>query len=94
MEIAGLGEVLTPEQQKGRFIIGSDVAKMYGYDLESFVDELVGSIGSNYTEGKDFILAMGRGDDFPNAIVINNKAILSNPKAIDFLKALEGNGEY
>lgn len=86
---------LTPEQERGEFIIGSDIAQdRYRYDKELLVDDLYFDGGF---EKSDYELMIPLGDEFPNALKIVSQSlsrILANYDMVSFLLDLEGNGQY
>jgi hypothetical protein len=60
----------------------------FGYDLDR-IQDVVDHLQSNYKEGQDFELHIGRGDDLPNAVTLKNSAFQKDHDLNDMLNAAQ-----
>ncbi len=60
----------------------------FGYDLDR-IQDVVDHLQSNYKEGQDFELHIGRGDDLPNAVTLKNPAFQKDYDLNDMLNAAQ-----
>jgi hypothetical protein len=83
------------------FTIGNDAYKTYGYDIDALEDDAKEYLGTydggikgydgdeSVDTGADYQWAIARGDDFPNAIIVKNPAILKDEAAMGFIRGLK-----
>ena len=65
------------------------IAKLFSMDIEDLQEECDTEYGLNkYSQDMDYKWIMERGDDFPNAIQIINKRMLSDAGIMDMLDFL------
>ena len=64
--------------------------RLFNGDMEDLQDECDNEYGLvKYTQDKDYEWAIGRGDDFPNALIIKNKSMLSDAGIMDMIDFLQ-----
>ena len=61
----------------------------FGFDLD-YIQEVVDHLESNYREGQDYELHVGRGDTHPNAVTIKNPQLHKDADLNDMLNAAQG----
>lgn len=72
------------------YAISDDVANDLRMDIEKLQKEADIEYGfSKYKEGTDYEWAIGRGDDFPNALVVLNPKMIQDPKVTEFIAWVE-----
>ena len=60
----------------------------FGYDLQA-IQAVVDHLNSNYKEGIDYELHIGRGDDLPNAITFKNPSLQKDHDLSDMLNVAQ-----
>ena len=60
----------------------------FGYDLD-MIQQVVDHLKNKYTEGDDYELHIGRGDDLPNAVTLKNPALEKDYDLNDMLNAAQ-----
>ena len=68
---------------------GEDNLITFGFDLD-YIQEVVDHLESNYREGQDYELHVGRGDTHPNAVTIKNPQLHKDADLNDMLNAAQG----
>lgn len=81
---------MVTEAMDTTYPISDEIANAFRMDVVKLKKEADSKYGfSKYEEGTDYKWAIGRGDDFPNALVIINSTMTQDPQVAKFIAWVE-----